>query len=66
MTTDALLRVVGITDDRNLPSIRLLERAGMSLVGKAATVFRGEPCVEATYAIARPGEPGEDSGANPA
>jgi RimJ/RimL family protein N-acetyltransferase len=59
-------RVVGITDDRNLPSMRLLERAGMRLVGKAATVFRGEPCVEATCAIARPGEPGGDPGADPA
>lgn len=59
-------RVVGITDDRNLPSIRLLARAGMSLVGKAATVFRDEPCIEATYAITRPGEPGERLGANPA
>lgn len=59
-------RVVGITDERNLPSIRLLERAGMRLVGKAATVFRDEPCIEATYAITRPGEAGEDAGANPA
>jgi len=59
-------RVVGITDERNLPSTRLLERAGMRLVGKTATEFRGEPCVEATYAIARPGSLGEHPGANPA
>jgi len=59
-------RVVGITDERNQPSIRLLQRAGMRLVGKTAAVFRGEPCVEATYAIARPGDPGEDPGTDPA
>jgi aminoglycoside 6'-N-acetyltransferase len=46
-------RVVGITDSRNAASIRLLERVGMRRVASEATTFRGEPCVEHTYAIAR-------------
>ena len=47
------LRVEGITDARNLPSIRLLERVGMRWTGTHDTVFKGEPCTEYTYAIAR-------------
>jgi RimJ/RimL family protein N-acetyltransferase len=47
-------RVLGITDVRNLPSIRLLHRVGMSFAESRATTFRGEPCEEHVYAIARP------------
>lgn len=46
-------RVLGITDARNLPSIRLLERVGMLKTESRNSVFRGEPCVEHVYAISR-------------
>jgi RimJ/RimL family protein N-acetyltransferase len=47
-------RIVAITDARNVRSIRLLERVGMSLETVAAATFRGEPCIEYTYCLARP------------
>ena len=47
-------RVIGITDARNEPSIRLLERTGMHRVATTEAMFRGEPCLEHTYALARP------------
>lgn len=47
-------RVVAITDTRNAPSIRLLERLGMHRVQTVAAIFRGEPCMEHRYAIERP------------
>lgn len=37
----AILQVVGITDARNIPSVRLLERAGMRRVATVSSVFRG-------------------------
>jgi RimJ/RimL family protein N-acetyltransferase len=46
-------RVVGITDARNLPSIRLLERVGMRRQQTVAALFRGEPCQEHHYAMAK-------------
>jgi [ribosomal protein S5]-alanine N-acetyltransferase len=46
-------RVVGITDARNLSSIRLLERVGMHKTALSRAVFRGEPCIELTYAVSR-------------
>jgi RimJ/RimL family protein N-acetyltransferase len=46
-------RVVAVTDARNLPSIRLLERVGMARIETVAAVFRGEPCEEHRYEIAR-------------
>lgn len=46
-------RVLAVTDARNAPSIRLLERIGMTRVSSETTIFRDEPCVEHTYAIAR-------------
>ncbi|HEY0857560.1 MAG TPA: GNAT family N-acetyltransferase [Albitalea sp.] len=52
--TDAR-RIIGVTDARNLPSMRLLERVGMRQVESAPAMFRGEPCVELTYALARQG-----------
>ncbi len=42
-------RVVGIVDARNQPSIRVLERLGMRLVGREDTVFKGAPCTELRY-----------------
>jgi [ribosomal protein S5]-alanine N-acetyltransferase len=45
-------RLVGITDARNTPSARLLERLGMTFEAEQETVFRGEPCRERRYALA--------------
>jgi RimJ/RimL family protein N-acetyltransferase len=46
-------RVLGITDSRNLPSIRLLERAGMRRIESRTVMFRGEGCIEHLYAVWR-------------
>ena len=45
--------VEGITDARNVPSIRLLERAGMRLLRTQEAMCKGEPCTENVYSIAR-------------
>ena len=45
--------IVGITDTRNAPSIRLLERVGMRALATRATVFKGEACLETTFSLAR-------------
>ena len=47
------VKPVCITDARNIPSIRLLEHAGMQRTASAEVIFRGEPCVEHTYAVLR-------------
>jgi len=46
-------RVTGTTDARNAASVRLLERVGMKRLKTQDAIFRGEPCVEHTYSIAR-------------
>jgi [ribosomal protein S5]-alanine N-acetyltransferase len=46
-------RVIAVTDARNLASMRLLERVGMTRASTSPAVFRGEPCIEHTYAILR-------------
>jgi aminoglycoside 6'-N-acetyltransferase len=46
-------QVLGITDRRNVRSIRLLERVGFRHCESRSTVFRGEPCVEDVYALSR-------------
>ena len=46
-------QIIAITDARNLPSIELLERLGMRRSASAEAIFRGERCVEYTYAIDR-------------
>ncbi len=48
-------RVIGITDARNLPSMRLLERVGMRRMETRRAVFRGDACVEHTYTVTRAG-----------
>lgn len=48
-------RILGITDERNRPSINLLERAGFALVEIRQVEFRGEPCTERVYALTRHG-----------
>jgi ribosomal-protein-alanine N-acetyltransferase len=49
----AATHVLGITDARNLPSIRLLERLGFSYRDSREVVFRGEPCSEKVYVLQR-------------
>ncbi len=41
--------VRGITDARNRPSARVLERAGFEQVLVQQSVFKGEPCTELVY-----------------
>ena len=48
-------RVLGITDERNLPSIKLLERVGFEFIESRHVVFRGEWCTERVYALPRKG-----------
>jgi [ribosomal protein S5]-alanine N-acetyltransferase len=45
--------VEGVTDARNAASIRLLERVGMRRVRTQQAQFRGEPCTEFVYDLAR-------------
>ena len=46
-------RVFGITDERNLPSIRLLARLGFDFIESRQVVFRGEPCTEWVHVYRR-------------
>lgn len=46
-------RIHAQTDARNTACIRLLERLGARLVARIATEFRGEPCVEMRYELAK-------------
>lgn len=46
-------QVRGITDARNLPSVRLLERVGMRKTESRSALFRGEACVEYVYVLSR-------------
>ena len=46
-------RVFAIADARNAASVRLLERVGMRRTETTNAVFRGEPCVEYIYSVAR-------------
>ena len=46
-------QVLGITDARNLSSIRLLERVGMRKTESRSAVFRGEACLEYVYVVLR-------------
>jgi RimJ/RimL family protein N-acetyltransferase len=50
----APVRVVrAITDARNHPSIRLLERLHFVFLSEAAVEFKGEWCIEQTYELSR-------------
>lgn len=42
-------QILGITDARNTPSIRLLERVGFRFKERRNVIFRGEPCMENVY-----------------
>jgi RimJ/RimL family protein N-acetyltransferase len=46
-------RAYGITDTRNIASIRLLERVGFRFEEERDVVFRGEPCREKIYRLDR-------------
>lgn len=46
-------QVLGITDSRNVASVRLLERVGFRYQESRSDVFRGEPCSENVYALHR-------------
>jgi len=50
---EAVDRIEGITDARNTPSIRLLERVGMRLDGTREALFNGETCTEYLYSLER-------------
>lgn len=47
-------QVLGCTDARNAPSIRLLQRLGFVLQARRDTCFRGEPCCEWDFVLERP------------
>lgn len=47
-------RVLGITDVRNLASLRLLQRLGFVPQETRAAVFKGEPCLETVCVLQRP------------
>jgi aminoglycoside 6'-N-acetyltransferase len=49
----AARRILAISDARNLPCIRLLERVGMHRRESRNTVWRGEACEELLFDIAR-------------
>lgn len=55
-STTRINRVLGVTDERNLPSIKLLERLGFEFIERRHVVFRGEPCTERVHALARHGD----------
>jgi RimJ/RimL family protein N-acetyltransferase len=45
--------VGAVTDERNIPAARLLERVGMRNIETVHTVVRGKPCVEHAWTISR-------------
>jgi RimJ/RimL family protein N-acetyltransferase len=50
-------QIFAVTDARNLPSVRLLERVGMRRIETVAAFFRGEACTEIIYAISNNAAP---------
>jgi len=50
-------RVVAASDVRNAACLRMLEKAGMSLVDVAKTEYKGEVCTEHVFAIERGSPP---------
>jgi aminoglycoside 6'-N-acetyltransferase len=45
--------VSGVTDARNIPSIRLLERLGFECLETRRVIFRREACTEKVYSISK-------------
>jgi len=52
-TATPVSQVLGITDARNTPSIRLLERLGFRYQKTRDAIFRGEACVERVFILPR-------------
>ena len=50
-------RVLALTDVRNGPSVRLLQRLGLRRFATLYAVFRGQPCREHRFVVHRPGHP---------
>ena len=48
-----VVQVLAVTDSRNTPSVRLLERVGMQRLDTVASMFRGNACTEHIYGITR-------------
>ena len=48
-----VVQVLAVTDTRNTPSVRLLERVGMQRLDTVASMFRGHTCTEYIYGITR-------------
>ena len=46
-------RIQATADERNAPSIRVVERLGFRAVARVHTTFKGERCVEETYELRR-------------
>ena len=46
-----VVRIIGVTDERNRASLRVLERLGMKLSARRETIFKQEPCVELCYEL---------------
>ncbi|NER82456.1 MAG: GNAT family N-acetyltransferase [Leptolyngbya sp. SIO1D8] len=46
-------KVVAIVDQRNQPSINLLQRLGMTLVRSDKVTFKGELCIEQTFELSQ-------------
>lgn len=51
--TLGLERIQATADERNAPSIRVVERLGFEAVARVHTTFKGERCVEETYELRR-------------
>lgn len=50
---ESINKIIGITDLRNQASANLLRRLGMYLEKEESVIFRGEPCIEQTFALVR-------------
>lgn len=47
----SVAQIVAATDARNLPCLRMLDKAGLRMTGERAAVFKGESCTERVFAI---------------
>jgi RimJ/RimL family protein N-acetyltransferase len=52
-TATPVSRILAITDARNKPSVRLLERLGFACRETRTAVFRGEECLERVFVLSR-------------
>lgn len=52
-TATPVAQIIGITDTRNTPSVRLLERLGFECRETRHAVFRGEECTERVFVLPR-------------